>query len=381
MRFFLLIIVAGHLFSCNKNKEQENPFSGDLSFSLDTVWVDSGDEFIFLRDNLSLSELSPDKSYLINFDRMGQSAERINLDELTLEKKIRFEKDGPDQMASMISDFRMTAEGHLMVWFYHFYALFDQDAKKVKVLDLEKIAETYLSGSDIYPAMLFEDPGQPDRILGLFTRWKDRAYFILDFDLKSRDYNKIDLPEMAKLRDYNVEILYDGRPAGGYGVGVYSVSTPDKIVIANNSVNEVQVFDLKTDSLHVKSWDTPLLGSRKKYLPPKQVDHGTGELEEIIKKSKEEITFGRFIWDDELRRFLRFSTRERFGEEKNEHGRYVPTGADVYISIFDENLNLVAESPVQELNAPPKKHFVKDGKVWIFENIEDELAFVRLSME
>ncbi|MFC4871950.1 DUF4221 family protein [Negadavirga shengliensis] len=381
MRFFLLIVVAGYLFSCNKSKEQENVFSGNLSFSMDTVWVDSGDEFIYLQDNLSLSDLSSAKNYLINFNRMDNYAERINLDELVLEKKIQFEKEGPNGLGSIISNFRITPEGQLMVWFYKTYALFDQDAKKVRDLGLEKIAGSYLNGSETYPLMLFEDPAQPDRIVGVFIQWQDNTYFLLDFDLKNQDFKKTDLPELTKLRDYRVDILHEGRPAGSFGVALFPASTPDKIVIANNSINEVHVFDLKTDSLFIKSWDTPLLGDRKKYLPPKQVDHATGELENIYKKSKEEINFGRFIWDEELRRFLRFSARESFGEEKNEYGQYAPTGADVYLSIFDENLNLLAESPVQELNAPPKKHFVKDGKVWMYENIEDELAFVRLSME
>jgi hypothetical protein len=52
----------------------------------------------------------------------------------------------------------------------------------------------------------------------------------------------------------------------------------------------------------------------------------------------------------------------------------------VFISIFDEDLNLLTESPVTEQTAPPKKHFVKDGKIWIFENVEDELAFIRLGI-
>nr|MBI1229286.1 DUF4221 domain-containing protein [Cytophagales bacterium] len=76
--------------------------SEKLTFTLDTVWVDSGEGYIFLRDNLFLSELSPDKSYLINFNRMETYAERINLDELKLESRIQFEKEGPDGIPSIM---------------------------------------------------------------------------------------------------------------------------------------------------------------------------------------------------------------------------------------------------------------------------------------
>ncbi len=124
-----------------------------------------------------------------------------------------------------------------------------------------------------------------------------------------------------------------------------------------------------------------MLGSRKKYLPPKQVELSSGQLEEIVKNAGEEISYGRMVWDEEGRQFFRFSASEQFGEEKNEYGQYIAVGADVYLSIFDENLELVAESLVPQLNAPPEKHFVKDGKIWIFENIDDELAFVRLEIK
>lgn len=73
------------------------------------------------------------------------------------------------------------------------------------------LAGPYLNGSEVYPLMLFEDPAQPDRILGVFTQWEDNAYFLLEFDLKYQDFKKRDLPELAKLLDYSVDILNNGK--------------------------------------------------------------------------------------------------------------------------------------------------------------------------
>jgi hypothetical protein len=50
------------------------------------------------------------------------------------------------------------------------------------------------------------------------------------------------------------------------------------------------------------------------------------------------------------------------------------------LTILDENLQIIGESKVPELKRAPSTHFVKDGKIWIFENIDDEMAFVRLSI-
>ncbi len=71
-RFFLLLALSLCLFSCNKNSNQENPFSEKLTFELDTVWVDSGDDFIFLRDNLFLSELGCSQKSQYQIHRYGQ---------------------------------------------------------------------------------------------------------------------------------------------------------------------------------------------------------------------------------------------------------------------------------------------------------------------
>lgn len=382
MRLLYIGIAIASLFSsCSKNTEKENEFPEQLSFSLDTVYVDPGDEILYLQDNLYLSDLSADKSYLINFNRKDLIAERINLDELKLEKLIPFEKEGPNGTPTYFSRFSLNHKEQLLIWSYQFYSIFDQNAKKVKDLGLEKIAADYLAGSDFYPSMLFEDPEQPDRILGVFISWKDRTYFILDFDLNGKKFKKTDLPEMDKLQEYNTDILMDGQAMGSYGVAVHSIAINGKIILSNNSFNEVVIYDTNRDSTYVKSWDTPLLGTRKNYTPPKQVDYSSGQREEVVRDSMEEINYGYLVWDETQKRFYRFSITQQFGEEKDEYGQYIATGTDVYLTIFDENLNILAESLVPQLAAPPNKHFVKDGKIWLFANMEDEMAFVQLAIE
>tara|TARA_R110002049_G_scaffold14295_2_gene60526 strand:- start:1689 stop:2837 length:1149 start_codon:yes stop_codon:yes gene_type:complete len=378
---FIGIAFAFFFSSCSKNTEKENEFSDQLSFSLDTVYVDPGDEILYLQDNLYLTDLSADKSYLINFNRKDLIAERINLNELKLEKLIPFEKEGPNGTPPYFSAFSLNLNEQLMVWSYQFYSIFDQNAKKVRNLGLEKIAVDYLAGSEFYPKMIFEDPIQPDRLLGVFIDWKENGYFILDFDLKRKEFKKTNLPEMNKLQEYSTDIILDGQSVGSYGVGVYAIATNGNIILTNNAFNEAVIYDTNKDSTYVKNWDTPLLGARKNYTPPKQVDYSSGEKEEVMRNSMEEIDYGKLIWDEAEKRFYRFSNKQQFGEEKTKSGRYIATGADVYLNIFDEELNILAETLVPQLNAPPKKHFVKDGKIWIFENIDDEMAFVQLTIE
>ncbi|MCC5938071.1 MAG: DUF4221 family protein [Lunatimonas sp.] len=378
---FFLALAISILFSCGKDSDRSTTGSSQLTFTVDTVWVDPGDEIIFLRDNLFLSDLSPDGSYLINFDRANLVAERINLNDLRLEKKIQFEKDGPNALPIYFGGFNIMPNEQLLVWNYRYYKLFDQNTQMVKDLGLEKIAAEFLSGSDCYPIGLFEDQKNENRLIGVFIKWAERSYFILDFDLTAQTFTKTELPELNPLQRFSVEILHDGNFAGAYGVAVRALTTGKQLLVTNNSLNEVLVYDLEADSTFTKAWDSDLLGKGKSYLPPKEVENSSGQIEDIIRKIKEDIVFESFFWDEDQNRFYRFASSEHFSDEKDEYGRYVPTGADVYLSIFDESLNLLAEALIPQLNATPKKHFLKDGKIWIFENIADELAFIRLMVE
>ncbi len=215
----------------------------------------------------------------------------------------------------------------------------------------------------------------------MFIKWAERSYFILDFDLATQTFTKKELPELNQLQKFSVNILHDGNFAGAYGVAVRALTTGKHLFITNNSLNEVLVYDLEADSTFTKAWDSDFFGKGKSYLPPKEVENSSGQIEDIIRKIKEDIVFENFFWDLSRRRFYRFASSEHFAEEKDQYGRHEPTRADVYLSVFDESLNLLAEVLIPELKATPKKHFLKDNKIWIFENIEDELAFIRLGLE
>jgi hypothetical protein len=103
MKIHYLVGLALCLSFCSEKTETKPEFINQFSVSLDTVRINSGGEFIDLRDNLFFSALSPDKSYLINFNRTELEGERINLDELIFEKRIKYEKEGPNGIGDMIS--------------------------------------------------------------------------------------------------------------------------------------------------------------------------------------------------------------------------------------------------------------------------------------
>jgi hypothetical protein len=168
---------------------------------------------------------------------------------------------------------------------------------------------------------------------------------------------------------------------GSMGTTANAIVNGNRIIITNNSFNDVYIYDASVDSLYLRSLDGPLVGSKKSYIPPKQVDGESDQRWDINKKIDEDIFYGEVLWDSKNQRFLRLSYKQRFGEEKEEYGAFKSIGADVFLSAFDIDFTLIGESLVPILNKTPRKHFVKGGKIWIFENIDDEMGFIRLSLE
>ena len=375
----LYLIAFTLLFSfCSEKTETKPEFIDQFSVSFDTVIVDSKGEFIDLRDNLFFSGLSPDKSYLINFNRTDVQSERINLNELVFEIRIEYEKEGPNGIGTMISSLNVSDNDQVMVWFYGLYAFFDQNGLKTKDLALDNIAPDLLQGSDVYPQTIYEVPRNKDRVIGLFNSWKENDFFLLEFDLANRTSKRIELPELAKINAYKTEITVNGNFAGNLAGSVFSTQSSDKLVISSSLINEIQILDLVNDSLYSKSWDTPLLGAKRQFIGPKQFEYNPEQMEEISKNSEEDINYGELIWDEVNEKYYRFSSKKKLTESKNEEGQYTIISAEVFLSVFNNDLELIGEALIPEITSAPKKHFAKDGKIWIFENLDDELAFVRM---
>lgn len=378
--FLLSTIVCLFISSCDKSSEKKSRLGEPIEVSLDTVLVDTGDEFLYLKYGLPISALSSDKRYFINFNLDDYIAEQIDLEELKLIKKIQFEKEGPNGLGPFLSGFSIRENGDFLIKNYMLYKVFDQKAQLVDDLELEKIAAEYLGSTEYYPLQVYELSDDPSRILVLTLKWDGYVYNLLDIDIESESYKVIDLDIFDKANEFRVNILHNGNSAGGFGPNVYSELANNRLVLNTNAFNEVAIIDLNTDSLSIKSWDSPFLGTKRTYQPPKEVEMEGGQMIDIRKKFEEDISYKGFLWDEKNQHFIRFSERKIFGEDVNEFGEYIPIGAEVYLSIFDKDFNLIQESELPDVKSVPDLHFIKDGSIWLFENINDELAFVRVTI-
>jgi hypothetical protein len=154
----------------------------------------------------------------------------------------------------------------------------------------------------------------------------------------------------------------------------------ENIVISNNVFNELYVYLPEKDSLLLRTYESRLTPNQKTPYYPKQVESDEA-MERIRATGTAEINFERLIWDQVNTRYYRFSYQADVETvEKDGWFTLSATNVRVYLTVFDKNLEMITEAIVPQLTTIPRTYFVKDGAIWIFENMEDELGFLRLNI-
>ncbi|WP_074225953.1 DUF4221 family protein [Algoriphagus halophilus] len=98
MKHVTILFLITILFSCSEKDKKASSMNtlGNLTYSIDTLIVDPGEEFINLSRGLYFSDVSEDKKSLFIFDRERISFQEIDLDQLKLLESYPFEVDGPN---------------------------------------------------------------------------------------------------------------------------------------------------------------------------------------------------------------------------------------------------------------------------------------------
>jgi hypothetical protein len=97
---------------------------------MDTVIVDAGDEILAAGSNMFSADVTPDKKYLLNLDQKTHNLEIVDLDKLVLDRKVKFEKEGPNVTGDFVN-FLIALPGQKIAFTsYMNSAIFDYEGKR-----------------------------------------------------------------------------------------------------------------------------------------------------------------------------------------------------------------------------------------------------------
>jgi len=374
-----IVCLALFCFSCSK----ESAPQADLIWTLesDTVIIKGGDEILYLEGNLHTSALSTDEKFLYNFNHYDHTLEKIDLESLVLVDKIKFEQEGPNGTGRQIYDLRMIDESSINLSSYFNSNIFSLEGKVLKRFNL------YNHGWDkplLNDNEQFRDnmliPGHNDQLFTIVFNMEDNSFEARKINLSDQVISIYNIDPERKLPRFSFKVpSISSDPM--LGPALFLSTANGNIIISSNITNELYLYDPNKDLFsEIKSQNT-LTKTEKQ-----GIYSGTyGSVEELIGdyiKTVEEINFSPPIWDKSNELYYRFSFIIKYSDDKDEE-ELLPSRlyTDTFLTIYDKDFNMVGEMPVPQLINNPNTYFVKDGKIWIYENMDDELAFIRLDFK
>ena len=364
-----LILLASCGEKSSSEKIESDNILEDLTYSVDTVVVDPGDELINLSMGLYFFDVSKDSKRLYQLTPNDQSVAVVDLDRLELIKKIKFEKEGPNGVGSFPAEIKVLPDENFMLSTFNSAGIFDSQSIKIDDISLkaEEHPELELKeGQDLnFQINCSEDGGFLYSLPGgIMESERDLAVI-------NRSTNKgkmIDIPALDNTGKFSIMFFQNGM--GEISMEDYFLDEYNGNLYLSSSVtSDLYRYNFQQDSLQLFSFPITVSPKEKTEFPKTEVS-SKEEQEEESQKVRSQISFKHIMWDESRQLFFRIASITVPNETPGS-----PAKISVFLYAFDSDMKLVGETLIDDLKSIPSSAFFKDGKLYSYVNVEDELGF------
>ncbi|WP_373521643.1 DUF4221 family protein [Aquiflexum sp.] len=364
------------LWSCGKDGEKgTGNGSIDFTVKIDTMMVDSKGEILMAGSNLYMSDLSKDKRYLYKFDEKQYLLEMIDLENLELVRKIQFEKDGPNGLGTFLNFFTYISEDEYAFSSFMNSLIVNEKGERIWEFNFRNQkfeGEQLKEGEDLSPGYTFTKG--KDEFYTRISNHPEHSNFIAKVNTTDNTVKRIEIPQFEKLKDFQIHMEMEGRGMMTLHPSIDFHPWNEDLIISNSIFNEVIIYKSKEDTVIGRNFESQLTPNGKtanfKTLVSSQEEMGAE-----YGKMNSQIEFGPFLFDEPNNRYYRLSHISKM----NPDGEF--ENADVFLTIFDNDLQMIGETKINDyIKSPSSSHFAKGGAIWLHENVEDELGFIRIKI-
>lgn len=376
-RKFSYLCFIGTLWACDNKSTVRQDLEREAIISIDTVMIDPGDQLIFPYIVSSRSFFTENKRFLFNFNDFDHSLEKIDLDKIELTDKYPFEKDGPNGTGEYVDYLVPVDSGKLLVQTSNRAGIFDYNGNKLGEFD------PLLEGTSLMH--VDRKVFQPVSAVGgrIYGRIVDHAANTSDlgyYNPAIEEFSTLPLAEAFRHADFNLVHINGNARRTSAPSFIMQTYNENKMVLGSTVSSRLFILDPETRQLAKKEYNLSLTANEKEGVYSLKTEDEAA-FQRLYVKLNEEVTFGPLLWDSGTERYYRFFYELTFPSE-HAPGRFPKAvSSAIYLLVLDKELNLINEMPIPQLKYMPNFSFAKDGRVWIFENVEDEMGFVRLSVD
>lgn len=342
---------------------------------MDTVLIDSKGKNLELNRNITNSDLNLEESTIYLFNKFDHSIDEINLDQLEYVQSIPLEKEGPNGTSSIFYIYSLNDE-LFFIKGYEKSGVFDKNGRLLKSAQWSKVND----GNDFQwlSNELVLEYSDSMKVFGI-AYGLERSIYLDVLSTKGLTKKRFDI-DLEKAYQNNVLELDDSGMFVFLEPEVHLNAENGLALVSHGFTNEIYVFNKAGELVKKVSYEPKLTPKSVKQVDKKGIV-SREILENTYQGFLEQVKFSALVWDKVNKRYLRLSAQRIFTDNKGENA-FLPQTKEtkIFLTVFDEDFNLISEGEVPEFNSESVKYFAKDGKLWYFTNVDDELGFIRLSM-
>ncbi|RAI95173.1 DUF4221 family protein [Algoriphagus yeomjeoni] len=370
LSFLVLIYACGGKES--ESAEQKNILES-LTFSVDTVVVDPGDDFLALSFGLGAFDLSPDQKELLFFQNKPLSLVTVSLDELKVISKTEFETEGPNSVGSFIGDLEAGPSNHVFIKGFNGQGIFTSEGEMTENLKIfpEGLDPEYTNDfMKIYGNSMYDFQSEKFYAQPYGEIIKDNELWVID--PASKSYASYPLPKMKSVGDLAITFTQktaDGTMSSYYGPSAYMEIQNNQVLISGGTMSGLYKLSSQADSVEFIDIQHNTVPNEWNITVQKE-SSDEASFKEDRRKISEQLNFMDFKWDETREMYIRFGKRTFLGENRGD-----PSSYELYLFAYDKDFNVLGETKIAGLETIPSSYFWRDGKLYSYVNVEDELGF------
>jgi hypothetical protein len=378
MKNLLTISFLALLASCGgKESESQEPVNilENLTYSVDTVVVDAGDDFFNLGSGIRSLDLSEDGKRLFYFENKPLKLVEIDLENRKLISKTEFEQEGPNGIGPFVLNIEVNENDQIYTVGTTEIGLFDKNGKKLENL---KINPTGIEANLAKDFITLYANASYDFEKKQFYSWPisevTAGSNLYQIDVASKSAEMIPAPEMAIVDKYTITASENGNRMF-FSPGVHLLLQKDQVVVSCTAMSSLYAFNKESKDMRFIAVNhllvpNSLTGEVSTNLPSQDA------FRDEIKKVGTQVRFMELAWDPTRDMFLRLGIKTFAGENRDDPNIY-----EFYLFAYDSNFQVVGETKIDGMKKYPSLYFWRDGKLYSFVNKNDELGFAVMDFD
>ncbi|MCH7414118.1 DUF4221 domain-containing protein [Belliella sp. R4-6] len=357
------------LYSCGQKGTDDIQLT--FSYKLDTVMIDSKGKNLDLTGYITNSDLNLEESTIYLFNKFDHAIDEVNLDELEYVRSFPYDKEGPNG-TSHINYIYALADDLFFIKGSVKSGVFDKNGNLLKGVDWSKVNE----GDDfqMFRNELVLEFTDSMNVFALPFNL-DRSMCLDVLSVNTLTKKRIEIDSEKAYQNNILEFDDDGRY---YFLDpmVYLTSENGYVMVSHDFSHEIYIFNAAGELVKKVTYEPTLTPKSVKQVDKKGIV-SVDILQNTYQGFLEQVKFSPPVWDKVNNRYLRLSSQRIFMDTKAEDA-FLPQLKEikVFLTVFDEDFNLISEGEVPELNSESVKYFAKDGKLWVCQSFSDELGFL-----